>query len=113
MANDNRGTGHEFQRLTQVIEAEKSAQMRLATARARAEAILQEAQDDARKIAIRTDKRIQALHGCFRENLAHKKMELEEAFQREIDMRGTEIGADTIKDITKRLARRIVGIDAK
>ena len=113
MAHDNRGIGQEFQALTQVIEAEKSAQMRLATARVRAEGILQEAQDDARKIAIRTDKRIQALHGCFRENLAHKKMELEEAFQREIDMRGTEIGADIVEDVTKRLARQIVGIDAE
>lgn len=113
MAHDNRGIGQEFQALAQVIEAEKDAQMRLGAARVRAEAILQEAQDDARRIATRTDKRIQALHGCFRENLAHKKMEFEEAFQREIGTRGTEIGADKIKDVTNRLARRIVGVDVE
>lgn len=111
MADDNRGTGHEFQALTQVIEAEKTAHMQLGTARSRAEAILQEAQDDVRRIAARTDKRIQALHGCFRENIAHKKMEFEEAFRREIGTRGTKIGAEKIKDVANRLARQIVGID--
>jgi hypothetical protein len=40
-------------------------------------------------------------------------MELEEAFQREIDMRGKEIGADIVEDVTKRLARQIVGIDVE
>ncbi len=111
MAHGNRGIGPEFHALTQVIEAEKTAQMQLDTARARAEGILQEAQDAARRIAIGTDKRIQALHGRFRENLANKKMNFEQAFQRETGARGTAIGADKVKDVTNRLARQIAGVE--
>ena len=110
MPNDNRGVGQEFQALAQVLEAEKTAQMQLGTARAQAEAILQKAREDARIIATRTDIRIQALHSRFRDNLANKKTNFEEAFQREIDARETPIGADKFKEVTNRLARQIVGI---
>lgn len=110
MTNDNRGVGQEFQALAQVLEAEKTAQMQLDTARGQAEAILQKAREDSRIITTRTDSRIQALHGRFRENLANKKTNFEEAFQREIDARGTPIGADKFKEVTNGLARQIVGI---
>lgn len=109
MTNDNRGVGQEFQALAQVLEAEKTAQMQLDTARGQAEAILQKAREDARLIATRTDMRIQALHSRFRENLANKKAKFEEAFQREINARGTPIGADKFKEVTNGLARQIVG----
>ena len=96
-----------------MLEAEKAAQLQLDTATTQAEAVLQDAQEDARRIATRTDDRIQALHRCFRESITNKKKQFKEAFQREVSARGTEIHAGNIKNVTNRLARQIIGIVSK
>ena len=110
MANDDRNTDQEFQALTQVLEAEKHARTQLDAAQTQAEIILQEARNDARGIATRTDKRIQALHNRSREKIARKKLKLDEAFQRERGTRGTSIDVDKIKEATSRLAHQVVGV---
>ena len=110
MVNVASNADQEFQVLTQVLEAEKNAQTRLDSSRTQAEAILQEAQNDARRIAIRTDKRIQDLHACFRENLARKKSKLEKVFQHERGARSTPIASGKVKEITNRLACHIIGV---
>ena len=110
MANVARDTDQEFQVLTQVLEAEKNAQARLDSSRTQAETILQEAQNDARRIAIRTDKRIQDLHARFRENLARKKSKLEKDFLHERGVHSKPIASGKVKEITNRLACHIIGV---
>ena len=113
MINDGRNSDQEFQVLTQVLDAEKSAHKRLEDARMEAESILQEAHNTARSIEAKADTRIQNLHDQFRKKLAQNKQNQEDVFKRGQSANGKTIDSDKVKDVTKRLARQIVGAAKK
>jgi len=110
---DNLNGNPEFQALTQVLEAEKQAQIRLDEARTQADSILNEAQNIARRIETRTDKRIQELHSQFRKKLAREKLQRKEAFGVKENTHGKPVDVNLVKEVTKRLAQKIVGASNK
>ena len=113
MVKDNLNGNQEFQVLTQVLEAEKQAQVQLDEARTQADSILHEAQNTARRVETRTDKRIQELHSQFRKKSAREKLHRKEAFGLEENTHGKPVDIDLVKEATKRLAQQIVGASQK
>lgn len=110
MASNDYQASPEFQALTDVLEAERSAEAQLIAARSEANTIIQNAQDAARAIETATDRRIQALHSRFRGKLKQRKSDLDQSFQQEQSARSAKTDTGLVRHVTNQLAHSIVGV---
>ncbi len=94
-----------------VVKAEQAADDQLATGRAGAEAIRQDAAARERRIARRSDQRLQALHAAMQAKIAADRTRLVEAFKAERRDLAAVPGIDEIEAAVRKLARRLVGLD--
>lgn len=101
--------GRSFER---VLDAEKAADVRIAEAREEAEAILQAARGEARRIEARADRRLQLLHGDVNAAIKRDRTRLAQEFKAERRELATPPPEDTIRAAARRLARRLIGIDS-
>lgn len=95
--------------LTRVVEAEKLAAQRIAEAREGATRIVADAKQAARAEAERTDRRIQALHGCARKALKARAAAEEAAFRDEAAHAAQQASEAEVDALVARLARRMTG----
>ena len=97
-----------FQR---VLDAEAAAERRVAGGRQEAEAIRRAALAEARGIAARADRRLQALHAGIQADIARQKARMARAFEAEKGGLSAPPEPDLVRAAARRLARRLVGID--
>ncbi len=103
------GAGSGFQR---VLDAEKAADARVEAGHRAAREAGQAARAEARRIAARADRRLQALHAGMQEFIAEEKARMAQAFEVErVDLAAPPNDA-RITAAARRLARRLAGIDS-
>ena len=95
-----------------VLDAETAADARIDAATARAGEVLQAARAEERRIAARTDGRLQALYGDINAMIERERVRMVQAFEAKRRDLVTPPPPDRIIEAARRLARRLAGIDA-
>ena len=94
-----------------VLRAERASENALRDSRIEANRIRQAATAAERRIASRTDDRLQRLHGANQRRISDTTKKLTEAFESERESLATPPDDDVILAAATRLARRLAGID--
>lgn len=102
-----------FGALNQVLAAEKAAASRIEGARKSAAGILHDAQDEARRIADRADRRVQLLHRRYRKGLRRARSDMAAEFEAERAAHESQDMEQEITEATTRLARLLIGLAPK
>jgi F0F1-type ATP synthase membrane subunit b/b' len=95
-----------------VLDAETTADARLAAGHEEAAAIRQRARAEARAIAARADRRLQALHADMQEDIGRAKARMAQAFEAARRDLSAPPDEARVQVAAKRLARRLAGIDS-
>ena len=94
-----------------VLEAERMSEKTLRSCRAEANRIRQAASAEERRIAARTDERLQKLHAASHDRIIETGKTLIEAFENERQSLAAAPDPERIADAAMRLAHRLAGID--
>lgn len=97
--------------LTRVLDAEQTANQRIADAHAQAEDLCQAAVAQEHTIATRTTRRITALHDGTRDRIEGEKTDLADAFEREKNAHANGHRPQDMDNAVVRLARTLVGLN--
>lgn len=93
-----------------VLEAEKAADLEIATGHDQAADILQAARARDRRITARAERRLQNLHRHIQAEIEHEKGRMQRAFEKQRREITRPPAPEAITAAAQRLARRLAGV---